>query len=713
LGLVAEAQDQTKEALNDYLRAIEIDPANVDALIKCGNIYQSEKNYEAALASYRQVAKVAPTIPHGYGLQGDVYFELEKFEDAEREYHRTISLAPEDIRGYYAIGDLYLALARHQAAAKAFEHALKINPNDARSHYGLGLAYEGQGQYQKALQHYQQVATLERDTDRGLTKCGDMYLALNESNRALKAFQQVQRLSPKSAIGFRRSGDVFRSRGDFKAALKMYNEALHRDPRDADTHYGLAVVYDAENKSDEALKHYDAVLELMPQNSSVYLARGDVNMALEHYDRALSDYEKVVELAPKAAEGYFGRGLVYDQKQDYPRAIAEFRQASTLEPNQLRFRTALGRVLYIQADYQEALNELNAVLKAAPHDSTALGLRALVFEALANAGLAEYDYYESFNSALKDYRTLIRLNPSDAHAQAQYASTLLSLKAYDRASKAYDRALMLRPASETWSDKADCLRLWADELDLGSKLDEALAAVDSALQLDPDNASAHAVRAVILIRLNRHNEAVASLERALALVPSYGWALKEKVKALFFGGNLEEALKNCGDVSKNGFPSQGLAAEVLSLRKLHRDSKADEVLNLSTAESHRDPAFFMNLGRAFQEFEAWSDAAKYFLKAIQLNPSSPDAHNELAWLQATRLNATDELLAKCIHHAEMSVALSPKGLNKGNYLDTLGWLWHLKNDNKKAARYLRTAVSLLEPDLVIRHHWRVVQKASK
>jgi hypothetical protein len=79
--------------------------------------------------------------------------------------------------------------------------------------------------------------------------------------------------------------------------------------------------------------------------------------------------------------------------------------------------------------------------------------------------------------------------------------------------------------------------------------------------------------------------------------------------------------------------------------------------------------------RTFVELKAFADAVANFWQAIRLNPGLPDAHKEFAWYH-TKLETNDELLARCIEHTELAVALSPDRTIKGHYLDTLGWLWY-------------------------------------
>ncbi len=157
------------------------------------------------------------------------------------------------------------------------------------------------------------------------------------------------------------------------------------------------------------------------------------------------------------------------------------------------------------------------------------------------------------------------------------------------------------------------------------------------------------------------------------------------------------------------FESLALAGKILALRKLGRPEEAELALEKSLGKPAQNPDDCLNLARSFTEFNEFPDAVLNFREAIRLNPGLADAHNEFAWAQGVELQADGELFAKCVAHAELAVALSPKESVKGNYLDTLGWLWYRKGNLKKAKRYLQQAVKWFEPDLIIRHHLRVVE----
>jgi hypothetical protein len=77
------------------------------------------------------------------------------------------------------------------------------------------------------------------------------------------------------------------------------------------------------------------------------------------------------------------------------------------------------------------------------------------------------------------------------------------------------------------------------------RYDEALAALDRALALQPDNADAHSNRGIVLSDIKRHDEAIASFDRALQLAPDHVEALSNKAAVLLALKRHDEALACC------------------------------------------------------------------------------------------------------------------------------------------------------------------------
>jgi tetratricopeptide (TPR) repeat protein len=77
----------------------------------------------------------------------------------------------------------------------------------------------------------------------------------------------------------------------------------------------------------------------------------------------------------------------------------------------------------------------------------------------------------------------------------------------------------------------------AQELFASGRLAEALACIDRALAIDPDNAVVHANRGIALVALCRLPEALASFDRALDLKPDYAEAYFGRAVARLLSGD--------------------------------------------------------------------------------------------------------------------------------------------------------------------------------
>ena len=91
-----------------------------------------------------------------------------------------------------------------------------------------------------------------------------------------------------------------------------------------------------------------------------------------------------------------------------------------------------------------------------------------------------------------------------------------------------------------------------------------------------------------------------------------------------------------------------------------------------------------------------------YRKTIELNPGDPRPYNNLAWLYADREQNLDEALGL----ARKAVALMP---NRGEILDTLGWVYARKGMLKEAEQTLRQAVTLTPNRASVLYHLGFVQ----
>ncbi len=187
---------------------------------------------------------------------------------------------------------------------------------------------------------------------------------------------------------------------------------------------------------------------------------------------------------------------------------------------------------------------------------------------------------------------------------------------------------------------------------------DALAALQRAAELLPEDAQAHANLGGELLRAARFAEAVASLRRAVQLSPGDADTLSNLGNALRGAGQAEEALANY-QAAVNRSPGHA---------RLHHNL-ANMLLSLNRAEQ----------------------AALSYRRALELNPGLPEAHNNLA-IALLAIDRPVEALA----HARQALQLAP---DSAAAYSTLGNALLDLSLFREAADAYRSALAL-KPDFV-------------
>jgi TolB-like protein/Tfp pilus assembly protein PilF len=202
-----------------------------------------------------------------------------------------------------------------------------------------------------------------------------------------------------------------------------------------------------------------------------------------------------------------------------------------------------------------------------------------------------------FDDAMADARQAIALAPSLAEAYLALALVFAEgMHDFTQASQAYARAQALAPGN------AGVLRDFGRFAVLMGQTELGLAALRRAVVLDPLNPSFHAKLGDALLFARRYDEAIAAFQDTLALDPQYSLAYADRGLAYYGRGDLQSAVKSC---EINASYEQSQVCLAVSYEKLGRHADAQAMLTKLQAERGEDVAY------QFAEIYAqWNDPAE-------------------------------------------------------------------------------------------------------
>jgi tetratricopeptide (TPR) repeat protein len=211
-----------------------------------------------------------------------------------------------------------------------------------------------------------------------------------------------------------------------------------------------------------------------------------------------------------------------------------------------------------------------------------------------------------------------------------------------------------------WPDSATA-RFWQGfALQRAEDVDGAIDAYRKAIEIHPEDASAHGNLGALLAFRGDLDEAIEVLERATSLWNDPRESAKDHVqlgKVLFRNGQRDEAIQSCRTAIALDPDSAAAHAHLGALL----DNESAEALAALTRAIELDPnsAFaHYNLGVVLLAQERLGDAAKHWRRTIELNPEIPEAHANLAVVLRTE-GRIDEAIRSLEQALELNPRLEP------------------------------------------------------
>jgi tetratricopeptide (TPR) repeat protein len=252
---------------------------------------------------------------------------------------------------------------------------------------------------------------------------------------------------------------------------------------------------------------------------------------------------------------------------------------------------------------------------------------------------AHYARMGKFDDAIEQLVLTEKLNPEDIKSRYLLALIYSTQKNFDKAAEEYE--VILKSLTDESPGSVD-LYFYLGQLYYAQReYEKAIVQFKKVLELHPQNAELLGFLGALYVEMDREDEAIEIFKKVLELdsnndaaLNSLGYIYAER------GSNLEEAMKL---VSRALAIVPDSAAYLDSLGWVHyKQGKYQEALKflLKADGKMHDPVIFDHIGDVYLALKQLSEAKKYWMKSIELNP---DQKNILEKIE--RVEKNQEVLA--------------------------------------------------------------------
>ena len=560
---------------------------------------------------------------------------------------------------------------------------------NAYYNYVMGRVYaelaaaEGNRDYiNKSLEHYKEALKLDPGVSVIYDELTTLYLEIRRPADGAAFAEDLLKQNPENLHARKMLGRIYlqlasggrqgRTNEEYlKKAIEQFQTITQKDPKDADSWVTLGELYDASNNSAEAEKSFQTALKLEPDNEDALSKMAE--MYSNHGDNAKAT-ELLKQLAEKNPSDRTYRELAQqlEQVNDFKGAAEALKKALESAPDDERLQFALANALIESNQLDEAIPLYQQLAQENPKEAIYPLRLALAYRLKKDLPKAQ-DYLDRAKKLSRKDDLEVRLeevNLLSDQGKTDQAITQLKSMLDDTAKRSY--------SAPEQQDRIQWLSRLVQLEEQAHQYDQALDTVKQMSALDPEskNRGITAMRAEILADQGKVDDAVTELKNLLKGDNS------DRSIYLEIAQTYEKG-KRWNDMGKALDKAEPLS-----------DSKADKV-----------QLYFMR-GAMFERQKKYDASEAEFRKVLELDPQNAGALNYLGYMLADRNVRLDE----AFQMVKKAVDLEP---DKGEYMDSLGWVYFRQGKLDDAIGQLQHALDRTEDPTIHDHLGDVYAKLGK
>lgn len=514
-------------------------------------------------------------------------------------------------RYYKGLGDLYLAQEQPLLATEAYQNAIARDDWWPQARLGLARALDDQGRKEEALAQLQSAVEIAPGYVEGQLALADAYSERGDGEQAFGVIKEAASKHPGNSRATLALAQAWQARGEQASAEKVYRQTIAQNPGDGDAYVGLAtllleqardreaepllasaleknhanvnalmqmgVLAQRQGNGSAALEWFRQAGEAQPGNEAVQLVLVDLMQRFGYTGQALAAVEDALAATPQDAELLLRQARLQRAGGDFGKAMQTLLNAARYDLHDSRLAAELGELYLAQGRPQAALAAYRQTVALDPEESGYYLRLAELWDSQAELAQSEALLRSGFDRA--------------SHPEALYAA---QVESYLQQGRVTEAKALIEEGIARLGEQTPLLLAMGAALDLqsrqaGNPADVVEEWYTGALEHHPNEAALHRALGDYYLRVERVDEALASLEKAVELAPSnatYRLALGAGYEA---AGRMDDAL--------------------LSYQRAVQ-------LEPSAAEG------YMALANAYAEMQNWDEAEQIFQQGMDRLPAN-------------------------------------------------------------------------------------------
>jgi tetratricopeptide (TPR) repeat protein len=393
LGLAHLALGDPKRAIKPLEALVQKDPESLDGKLLLARAYRGANEAGKAKELLDKAILAQPDEPTLRAERGALARSQDEATVAIEHYGKAVELAPTDAGLRFNLAEAQQKASKLDEAIAGYRKALELDSELTAARVNLGKALAEKGLFGEAKEILVAVSKDTLDDAEAHYNLGVILMREGNASSAVKEFERTLAIAPKHAQALNNLGVAWDAMADSKKALEHFRKATQADPTYAEAFFNMGMSFMKLNKPNEATKAFEAALKLEPSSTGPYVQLGTLYLKQGKKDRAVEAFKKAIDVAEaqdkadsgfkallkrndmrRTTDAYRGLALAYLQMGKVDEAVNTLKQAVDKMPKDGSARQALGEALMAQQNYDGAVEQLQKRLELEPGTEARLDL---------------------------------------------------------------------------------------------------------------------------------------------------------------------------------------------------------------------------------------------------------------------------------------------------------------------------------------------------
>ena len=230
LGLLSLAKNHLSEAINYFLKCIEIDSLNISAQKLLAQTYDQRQEFDQAITCFKKILELSSSDIDALINLGAILNDLKRYNESVQYSQSAIQIDQNSVNGYVNLGVALHGLGNFDLAIQNYTKALELNFSDPEIWLNKGVTFYSLKLYDEALTHYDKALSLKLDYAEAWSNKGLTLHELKRFDESIAHYDKALSLKPDYAEGWSNKGNTLHELKRYDEAITHYDKALSLKP---------------------------------------------------------------------------------------------------------------------------------------------------------------------------------------------------------------------------------------------------------------------------------------------------------------------------------------------------------------------------------------------------------------------------------------------------------------------------------------------------